>query len=147
MRLRPCFALAALCLALPAAAQGRWTDSFAVPGAYGGQVLAVVADGPGVVVVGSFTSIDGVPARGVARWTGAAWEVFGGGVSGTVVAAVRDPAGALWVGGAFSAVTQPDGTTLAAAGVARWTGTAWEVPAQLRAQPLSPRQGDVPVVE
>lgn len=153
MRLPSSGALAALLLALatalPAAAQGRWLDTFAVPGAfeggiYGAAVNAVVPDGEGALIAGTFGLVDDVPANGVARWTGTAWEAFGSGLrrvpepgdsdqstAGTAYAVVRASDGSVWVAGHFDAVVQPDGSALAAAGLARWTGAAWEIPGRL----------------
>lgn len=130
------FLTAALCAA-PASAQtpGRWLDSFAVPGAYpssaGRTVRSLVTDGDGVLVGGTFQRIDGTEARNVARWTGSVWEPVGGGIAGFVSAVVRDPQGAIWVAGSFDTVTQPNGAVLNAAGLARWTGAAWEIPGRL----------------
>ena len=135
-------ALALLALALPASAQGRWLGTFAVPGIYGGdidggQVHAAVADGGGALIGGDFRTVDGTEAHGVARWTGMTWEPFGGGLrdadgtDGVAYAVARDHSGGVWVAGEFDAVVQPDGSTLSASGVARWTGDGWDVPCRL----------------
>ncbi|HEX8387048.1 MAG TPA: hypothetical protein VF576_12735, partial [Rubricoccaceae bacterium] len=130
-------------LTLPAAAQGRWLDTFAVPGVYPSGpfdlsvAYAVSPDGDGALAGGRFDVVDDVEAHGVARWTGAGWEALGGGLRdrlgqpGVAFDVVRDDAGAVWVAGQFDAVVQPDGTTLSADGVARWTGAAWDVPGRL----------------
>lgn len=139
-------ALALLAFALPAAAQGRWTDTFAVPGVYeggvnGASVNAVAADGAGALVGGTFRIVDGVAANGVARWTGTQWETFGGGLRcadcggspflAQVQAVVRDAAGAVWVAGTFDTAVQTDGTALAVDGLARWSGSVWDAPGRL----------------
>ena len=135
-------ALALLAVALPASAQGRWLDTFAVPGVYGGgpsggaSVNAAVPDGEGVLVGGTFRTVDGTEVNSIARWTGTAWEAFGGGVRrggspGIVGAVLRDASGAVWVTGAFDRVVQPDGSSIAAGGLARWVGARWTVPAFL----------------
>ncbi|HEX9950265.1 MAG TPA: hypothetical protein VGB53_00720 [Rubricoccaceae bacterium] len=102
------FALVAL--AAPAAAQGRWLDTFAVPGASGGDasgsasVNAAVPDGAGVLVGGTFRLVDDLQVDSVARWTGTRWEAFGAGLRCTecgypglarVQAVAHDAAGAV----------------------------------------------------
>ncbi len=149
-------ALALLTLALPAAAQGRWTDTFAVPGVYDGGTLgasvnAVTADGAGALVGGTFRIVNGVEVNNVARWTGAAWEALGGGVRcadcggspfpARVQAVVRDAAGAVWVAGTFDTAVQTDGTTLAVDGLARWTGATWDAPGRLVGYGTAPPTG------
>ncbi len=135
-------ALALLVLAAPASAQGRWTDAFAVPGTYeggifGASVYAAAPDGAGALVGGQFRIVDDVEVNSIARWTGATWEAFGGGVResdgtpGIVHAVLRDASGAMWVTGAFDRVVQPDGTTEVASSLARWADGRWTVPAFL----------------
>jgi hypothetical protein len=50
-----------------------------------GEVLGIAAGAGGVIyVVGSFATIDGVAARNVAMWDGAAWQPLGEGVDGWI---------------------------------------------------------------
>lgn len=64
-----------------------------------------------LVVGGQFTTIAGVAAANVARYTGTAWAPLGAGVPQPVRALVASPNGDLWA--------------LAGAMVFRWNGTAW----------------------
>lgn len=80
-----------------------------------------------LVVGGAFTSAGGVTVNHIARWDGVAWQLFGGGVNGTVNALTKwDPDGEgplptqLVAGGLFTAA---GGVTLN--GIARWDGAAW----------------------
>ncbi len=77
-----------------------------------------------VIVAGSFLQVGGVPASGIARWDGAAWQALGSGIVGIflpIVDAVAVlPDGDLVVGGLFSSA---GGTP--AANIARWNGLAW----------------------
>ena len=147
-----------LVLASPlAAAQGRWLDTFAVPGVFDGGVTgaavhAVVPDGASALVGGTFRLVGDIEANGVARWTGAAWEAFGGGLrrnpdsdgvpyAATANAVVRASDGSVWVAGRFDAVVQPDGSELPASGLARWTGAAWEIPGRLVGEAFVPPTG------
>jgi hypothetical protein len=68
----------------------------------------------------------------LARWTGAAWETFGGpeaplpdAEAAVVHALTFGPDGDLYVGGDFQAIIRPDGTRLPSAHVARWDGATW----------------------
>lgn len=64
-----------------------------------------------LVVGGQFTTIDGVAALNVARYTGTAWAPLGAGLSQPVRALVASHNGDLWA--------------LAGPMVLRWNGTAW----------------------
>ncbi len=86
--------------------------------------------GPALYAVGSFTSIGGVAASGVARWNGTAWNALGQGVNPTSsfwdrgVRALSIPHGplrGLYLGGNF---TLAGG--LPSNGIARWDGVAWQ---------------------
>lgn len=119
--------LAATLLACPAVAQvaGVWDSTLGVPGVPG-NVFAVAQAPDGTVYVGGdFTTAGGVPALGVARWTGTAWEALGSGLfyqSRTAIAYVLEigPDGALYVGGQFQTAGG-----VPANSVARWDGVAW----------------------
>lgn len=75
-------------------------------------------------VGGSFTSVDRVPARRVARWDGSAWSALGAGMNNLVHAlatsAVGGEASALYAGGAFTAAGD-----VMASRIAKWDGDAW----------------------
>ncbi|MBI1380675.1 MAG: hypothetical protein GC161_06255 [Planctomycetaceae bacterium] len=106
-----------------------------------GQVLALsmhdLGDGPRLYAGGSFGSIDGVQARGIARWDGASWSDLGqSGGPGRVdtIHAVGGPRPKLLVGGDLradfgQATTVPVGqftTPLPRPNFFVWDGTAWE---------------------
>lgn len=131
--------------AVPVAGVARWTQAggWAPLGgglrstgpAYLSGAFAVLAEAGGAAIVsGGFDAVaeaDGTarPANGVARWTGAAWETFGGplplfGFPASVSALVRWN-GLIVVGGGFTSVAQPSGEAIDARAVAAWDGTAW----------------------
>ena len=89
----------------------------------GVNVLAVASNGD-VYVGGIFTSAGGVATNNVARWNGSTWSALGtgpaNGVNGRVSALTIAGTGDVYLGGDF---TSAGG--VAANGVARWNGTAW----------------------
>jgi hypothetical protein len=96
-------------------------------GAHGGGVFAldVFDDGGGLALFagGGFTSVDGMPAAGVAKRRGGVWEPLGSGVNEVVrdFCAFDDGSGPkLYIGGLF---TQAGG--IAASCVASWDGSQW----------------------
>lgn len=68
-----------------------------------------------VVIVGSFSAVNGVPAHNVARWNGSTWAAVGPWVNAQLRALAVLPSGEFLVGG-------DNGLLL------RWTGSAWVVP-------------------
>ncbi|HRQ75339.1 MAG TPA: hypothetical protein PK098_05405 [Phycisphaerales bacterium] len=87
-------------------------------------------NGPALYVVGTFESINGVPARNIAKWDGSTWSALdvGVGTPGTfesawALAVFDDGTGEkLYVGGDFAfAGNNVPGT----ARVAKWDGTQW----------------------
>jgi len=111
---------------------GVWTPlSPAGVGAAGGGagivralVVLPAAHGGGLCAAGSFVSAGGAPASNIARWNGAFWSVFGAGVTGARVDAMRvfdeGDGPALFVAGDFSGAGGGP-----AANAARWNGSAW----------------------
>ncbi len=93
---------------------------------FNGPVVALAkAPNGDVYAGGSFTSVNGVAAKSLARWDGSQWSSVGGGVSlgaqqGAVSALATDAAGNLYVGGTFDKAG-----AVAAVNVARWNGAAW----------------------
>lgn len=84
-------------------------------------VMALLGTSEGLIAGGEFTSIDGVPASGLAVWDGAAWSEFQGGVTRTDtgtprVFGLRAIDGDLWVAGAF---LEAGGRS--SCNIARWT--------------------------
>jgi hypothetical protein len=100
-----------------------WQNHFA-GGDFDGPVRASVVfnDGNGAALyaAGSFSRAGGVPAGGVARWTGSAWVAVGAAFNGDVNALHVHTDGSLYAAGRFTSV----GTTVAYS-VAKWNGTAW----------------------
>ena len=108
-----------------------------------GMSLAL-AEADGVLYVGgqftSITNLDGstTDEPGLARWTGAAWESFGGpggffgGEAGQVYALETLPNGDLLVGaGGSTAFRDAQGNEIPGArGIARWNGEAWSAVGQ-----------------
>ncbi|MDO7854264.1 T9SS type A sorting domain-containing protein [Hymenobacter convexus] len=87
------------------------------------SALAVAPNGD-VYAGGSFTEAGGLPANGLARWDGTAWNILGtsaaNGTNGGVLALAIGINGDLYVGGSFT-----QAGAVPANNVARWNGTAW----------------------
>lgn len=88
------------------------------------RALAVGSDGS-VYAGGSFYSADGVVARHVARWDGAAWHALGSGIGGPlgegyVYDLTLGADGSLYVGGYFA-----EAGGVPARSIARWDGANW----------------------
>jgi hypothetical protein len=75
----------------------------------GGQVDSATVIGGDLFIGGDFTSVNGLPIAGVARWDGQSWSGFGSGTTGSAIAEYR---GQIYAGGL--------------GGVKRWNGTSWE---------------------
>lgn len=97
----------------------------------GDAVNALVVAGNGDLYVdGHFNQAGGAAANHVAKWNGTVWSALGtgaangvnGGLTNVVLALAVTGTGDLYVGGDF---TQAGGT-VAANGVAKWNGTAWD---------------------
>ena len=100
-----------------------WADNFAVNGA-GNPVEALVADGNGNLYIGgSFTTVAGIAAKGVAKWNGTAWSALSRGYDGFtgVRALALDSRGTLYAGGTF----QYAGASSRVNYIAKWNGQAW----------------------
>ena len=83
------------------------------------RVLSVASFHGDLYIGGSFTRINGMPIRDIARWTNGTWLPVGPGTYGDVTSLqVHDDA--LIVGGSFTRVGE-----MPAPGLARWDGTAW----------------------
>lgn len=96
-----------------------WDTNFTSNGA-NGQVNVVVADGAGGYYIGGgFTTIQGVPAAGIARWNGSSWTALGSGLNGSVYA-IAVNGNEVYVAGGFS--TAGGGP---AKNVAKWDGNSW----------------------
>jgi hypothetical protein len=95
-------------------------------GTLSGNVKALVAMANGDVVAGgTFTGSGSVPLLRVARWNGSAWSALGSGIgewsSGDSVDALAAlPDGDVVAAGYFDTIG-----AVPAAGIARWSGTAW----------------------
>jgi hypothetical protein len=119
-----------------------WTP---VGGPLYGWVHALATLGNGDLVAGGdFTVAGSGPADRIARWNGTAWVPLGSGLQGwpyqTVRTLLRLPDGDLLAGGSFTSAGP-----VAAAGVARWDGAAWNAIGsgtlgEPRALALAPRE-------
>lgn len=96
-----------------------WVPIGAIAGAVGPQFTSCFARSNGnLVVVGSFDSIGGVPARGVAEWDGQSWNALGTGVwGGIATSAIELGDDDMLVGGWFRLSSIPY--------LARWVGSDW----------------------
>jgi len=106
----------------------NWSSIGSGPAGGSIGVLATYSDhrGPALYAGGSFTSIDGVAAVGIARWDGTSWAALGGGtgpgpVGVDAMSPYDDGSGtALFVAGSF-----PGAGGQTVTGVARWNGFGW----------------------
>lgn len=101
----------------------RWNGSAwaQIRSGTGGAVLASAEAANGdLLVVGDFTTIEGVAANRVARRSGGIWQALGSGADGAVNAVLQMPNGDIVIGGAFTSVGG-----VAANRIARWDGTQW----------------------
>ncbi|MEM9069361.1 MAG: hypothetical protein AAGE52_12680 [Myxococcota bacterium] len=98
-----------------------------------GRVFALLSDGDAgeLIAGGEFGYLDsdtGDVRAGLARWNGAEWSVFAGGVAGGDINRVRtlarDDEGRVLIGGRFT-VVDPLGAAVRAVGTAAWDGSAW----------------------
>jgi hypothetical protein len=91
----------------------------------GVQTFAVFDDGGGkrLYAAGSFTTIGGVDANHIARWSGTEWERLDSGLNGIVraLAVFDDGSGVqLYAGGEFTLAGD-----VFSVGLARWNGSEW----------------------
>lgn len=86
----------------------------------GVYVLMPIASGA-LVAGGSFTAIDGVPARSVAQWDGVRWSPLGAGLYANIYEIAEPAFGDLVVAGHFWS----DPENLQFGHIARWTGDDW----------------------
>lgn len=85
----------------------------------GGNVWGLGSLGSALLVGGSFTSVNGIPARGLARLTESGWSELGGGLD-YAAEAFAETNGDLFVGGRLWAA----GNTRVNH-IARWDGSSW----------------------
>src|SRR6185369_9025535 len=97
---------------------GRFTTSTFADG----YITSLAVFGGELYVCGSFTGVDGVAAKSIARWNGSTWTPVGsgdGGFDGYVVAlTVKDSA--LYAAGTFTTADYAP-----AMRIAKWNGSAW----------------------
>ncbi len=90
------------------------------------RITAMATFGDDLIAVGTFDTVEGVAARGIAAWDGLSWRPYAGGLLSTdpyprtlaLCTAVYD--GQLIVGGAFTTAG-----AVPAARIARWDGAVW----------------------
>jgi len=116
-------------LSAPGIARWNGTSWSSLAGGMNGSVHALASfddnlgGDPWLFAGGNFTTAGGVPASGIARWTGSSWVALGSGLNNAVraLAVYNDGSGpALYVGGSF---TTAGGAP--ANNIAKWNGTAW----------------------
>src|SRR5262249_6411496 len=103
----------------------EWTAVGVTPNIVLVYSLAVFDDGagPALYAGGSFSSIGGVAANGIAKWDGQNWKPLGNGVSNYIndMEVYDDGSGpALFVVGTFLTAG-----TISAPHIAKWSGQAW----------------------
>ncbi|MDZ4698115.1 MAG: T9SS type A sorting domain-containing protein [Rhodothermales bacterium] len=115
----------------------QWTgaewEALAADALLDNTVRALAVDDAGMVYIGGdFTSVTNSLAAGhVVGWNGTQWVFLGGaqsnGVAGCCVTALAiGEVGSVYVGGSFEGVNRPVGPTLAAAGLAVYSNSAWQ---------------------
>jgi len=108
---------------IPGLAVWNGTTWTAPPGGkVNSDVYELVLDGTSLLVGGSFTSIGGIAAKSVASYDGTTWHALNF-PNVAVYALARDATNQLYAGGTFGDLFGATG------GIARWTGTAWELAA------------------
>jgi trimeric autotransporter adhesin len=94
--------------------------SIAGAGSFYGYARAMTTYNGDLVVAGSFGSISGVAANGIARWNGSTWAPLGSGVSSGYVRSLQQFGSVLYVGGSFTSAGGIATTNLAV-----WNGSGW----------------------
>ncbi|MEZ6037818.1 MAG: hypothetical protein R3F29_10085 [Planctomycetota bacterium] len=86
-----------------------------------GSITASLTTSAGDLLVGgTFTTVDGIVAHGIARRSHGTWSPLGAGVDGAVLALVECADGSVIAGGAFETASG-----VVANHIARWNGSAW----------------------
>lgn len=100
-----------------------WDPEFGLPEA-DSAITALEANGNVLYAGGSFSSIGGINARGIALWNGARWSALGNGVgadeTATAVLAILPQNDGIYVGGRFTRAGVSEATN-----VAMWDGAKW----------------------
>lgn len=86
-----------------------------------GVRCAVAIDDEQFYVGGTFETVGGKPANGVARWDGTTWQRLGRGPIGDIADLALLPNGDLIAGGSFGITS----ATTSSFGLARWDGSTW----------------------
>jgi trimeric autotransporter adhesin len=91
-------------------------------GSINGRVYAAeIARDGSIIIVGNFSTVEGIPASRVARWDGNAWSALGSGIDGAEAYDLAfDADSTLYVGGRFTAAGG-----VPALNIAAWNGTEW----------------------
>lgn len=96
------------------------------------MVSALAVDGLGRLVIGGgFSTVDGQPARAVARWDGETWDDLDGGLDGSVERLLLAD-DAIWAAGSFTVDGVPRALARHRAGVG-WQAVTGPLPNQVRA--------------
>lgn len=104
-----------------------WINLGTIAGAFGNSLFVtdIDEDSNGTLyIIGSFTTINGITVKGVARWDGTTWHALGTGVdisAGSTNPMCMATIGTnVYIGGAFSSVSGVP-TNM----VAKWNGVSW----------------------
>jgi hypothetical protein len=89
-------------------------------GAIDGVAFELHVSGTELWIAGAFTEVGGVAAENVARYDGTSFSAYDFPGALAIYAIAKTDGGALYAGGAFGEFTAP-------AGLARWSGTEWQV--------------------
>ncbi len=102
--------------------QNLYSQTFAPfgSGAFGNAVYAVVEYNGELIIGGDFSSVNGIPANGIAVWNGLSWAPLASGINGGSVKSLAVFNGDLYVGGSFTTAGQ-----VSANNIARWNGVSW----------------------
>ncbi len=100
-------------------ASDNWDSRFGTAPYTDAPIYALATQGNQVYVGGEFTTISGLPATGLAKWNGTAWETVGGGVDGYVYAIAISGTN-VYVAGSFT-----QAGTVPALNIALWNGSTW----------------------
>ncbi|MCB0721740.1 MAG: T9SS type A sorting domain-containing protein [Ignavibacteriae bacterium] len=86
---------------------------------FNGEIKALEVYNGDLIAGGTFSSINGAPVYGLARWTGDHWESMGA-VKNTEIYSLTVWNGSLVVGGKFNVIG-----AVTAKNIAKWNGTSW----------------------
>jgi PKD repeat protein len=107
----------------PAPGDENWVAGFNLEGTCVSPSALAVDSVGNLYAAGSFCTVGGNPAYGVAKWDGSSWTLLNSGIEGnylSVEALVADGAGNLYVGGNFTSIGGVNANS-----IAMWNGSSW----------------------